>query len=138
MPDASDAWKELAQNGWAALHNIREVLTQLAPPGSLPAEEAFTYGPEHVHEAAVLIDAIHALHARAVNAEQAAAELVKLIREIAPLIHSAGVPSAPDAFSDEPEAMTEVLTPDAEVLEARRLDAKVRAYLEATAGEAHV
>jgi hypothetical protein len=127
------SWKENAQNGWAALHNIREVLTALAPPGSLPDEAEFTYGPEHVHEAAVLIDAIHALHLRAVNAEQAAAELVKLIREVAPLIHSAGVPSAPDAFSDEPEAMTEVLTPDAEVLEARRLDAKVRAYLEATA-----
>jgi hypothetical protein len=27
-----DAWNDNAQNGWAALHNIREVLTQLAPP----------------------------------------------------------------------------------------------------------
>jgi hypothetical protein len=109
------------------------VLTQLAPSGSLPDEAEFTYGPEHVHEAAVLIDAIHALHARAVNAEQEAAEFRKLLEQAAPLIHSAGVPSAPDAFSDEPEAMTEVLTPDAEVLEARRLDAKLRAYLKTNA-----
>jgi hypothetical protein len=56
------------------------VLTQLAPPGSLPDEAEFTYGPEHVHEAAVLIDAIHALHDRAVNAEQEAAELRKLLQ----------------------------------------------------------
>jgi hypothetical protein len=33
MTDDTDAWKENAQNGWAALHNIREVLTALAPPG---------------------------------------------------------------------------------------------------------
>jgi hypothetical protein len=123
------SWEENAKNGWAALHNIREVLTELAPPGSLPDEADFTYGPEHVHEAAVLIDAIHALHVRAVNAEQQAAELRKLLVEAASVVHTAGVPSVPDAFSDEPEAMTEVLTPDAEVQDARRLDAKIRAYI---------
>jgi hypothetical protein len=81
----------------------------------------------------VLIDAIHALHARAVNAELEAAELRKLLEEAAPVIHNAGVPSSPDAFNGDDEDCTEVLVPDAEVLEARRLDTKVRAYLEATA-----
>jgi hypothetical protein len=129
-----DAWKENAQNGWAALHNIREVLTEIAPPGvAASREEEFTYGPEHVHEAAMLIDAIHALHTRALNAELAAAETVKLLREVASIVHSAGVPSAPDAFNGEESDCTEVLVPHGNVQDARRLDAKLRAYLQATA-----
>ena len=59
--------------------------------GTLPDKAEFTYRPEHVHEAAVLIDAIHALHTRAVNAERQAAELRELLDEAAPLIHSACV-----------------------------------------------
>jgi len=64
-----------ALNGWAALHNIREVLSELAPPGSLPNPDVVIEGPEQTHEAALLIDAIHALQRRAVDAETQLAEL---------------------------------------------------------------
>jgi hypothetical protein len=65
--------KANAQAGWAALHNIREVLTALAPPGSLP-DPNVVIPPDHVSEADQLIVAIHALHERAVSAEEALAE----------------------------------------------------------------
>ena len=72
-PD-SDTWKANAQAGWAALHNIREVLSHLAPPGSLPDPDVII-PPDHVAEADQLIAAIHALHERAVRAEEALAAL---------------------------------------------------------------
>ncbi len=71
-PD-SDTWKAQAQAGWAALHNIREVLTVLAPPGSLPDPNVII-PPDYAAEAGQLIAAIHALHERAVGAEEALAE----------------------------------------------------------------
>ena len=70
-----DGWRMNALNGWAALHSIREVLTELAPPGSLPNPDVVFEGPEHLHEAGLLINANHALHRRAVNAETNLAEL---------------------------------------------------------------
>jgi hypothetical protein len=51
------------------------VLTDLAPLGSLPNQDLVTDGPEHVREAALLINAMHALHRRAVAAEKKLAEL---------------------------------------------------------------
>lgn len=53
-------WRENAQCGWATLANIREVVTLYAPPGSLPSPE-YADGPEHVHEADQIIQAIHAI-----------------------------------------------------------------------------
>ncbi len=50
----------------AALHNIREVLTALAPLGSLP-DPNIIIPPDHVAEADQLIAAIHALHERALD-----------------------------------------------------------------------
>lgn len=73
--DANDgSWKANAQAGWAALHNIREVLSQVAPPGSLPDPNVII-PPDHVAEADQLITAIHALHERALRAEEALAAL---------------------------------------------------------------
>ncbi len=66
-PD-SDTWKAQAQAGWAALHNIREVLTALAPSGSLPDPNVII-PPDHVAEVGQLIAAIHALQERALRAE---------------------------------------------------------------------
>jgi hypothetical protein len=66
-----DQWRTNAQAGWAALHNIREVLSALAPPGSLPDPNVII-PPDHVAEADQLIAAIHALHEHAVQAEEAA------------------------------------------------------------------
>jgi hypothetical protein len=34
------SWEDNAKNGWAALHNIREVLTQLAPLAHCPTKRS--------------------------------------------------------------------------------------------------
>ena len=59
-------------------------------------------GRKRVHEPAVLIAAIRALHARAVNAEQEAAELRKLLEEER---RSSVAPAStrPLCISDEPD-----------------------------------
>lgn len=48
------------QNSWAALRLVRETLEDLLPPGSVIAEEQVLakYGPEHIHEAQALRDAL--------------------------------------------------------------------------------
>jgi hypothetical protein len=129
MSDNPGAWREDALHGWAALHNIREALTRLSPPGSLDTEEEeeFTYGPEHVQEAA--LHAIHALHVRAVNAEQEVAEFRGFLETALPILHSASVPIREGPCGD----LTEVLVPAEDIQLARELHAKVREYLEAPA-----
>ena len=47
----------------AALRMIREAIETLGPPGILPSEEAVVmrYGPEPVHEAEAIVDALREL-----------------------------------------------------------------------------
>lgn len=51
---------------WIALRMIRETLETLGPPGILPSEEAVLglYGPEPVHEAEAIVEALRKLLAR--------------------------------------------------------------------------
>jgi hypothetical protein len=78
-----------------------------------------------VHEAQVLIDAIHALHARAVNAEVHAGRLQKLL-EGRRSSTALAFRQPPDAFTGAEEDCTEVLTPHGDVQEARQLGAKIQ------------
>jgi hypothetical protein len=50
------------ENAWAALRMIRETIGTLGPPGILPAEGY--HGPEPVHEATAIVDALQKLLAR--------------------------------------------------------------------------
>jgi hypothetical protein len=54
------------ENAWAALRMIRETVETLGPPGILPSEEAvlMLYGPEPVHEATAIVEALRKLLAR--------------------------------------------------------------------------
>ena len=47
---------------WAALRMIRATIEALGPPGTLPAEGV--YGPEPVHEAQAIVEALRKLLAR--------------------------------------------------------------------------
>jgi hypothetical protein len=57
-------------NAWAALHMIRETIETLAP-GTLPSEEAVLelHGPEPIHEAQAIVDALRVLLAAQRSAE---------------------------------------------------------------------
>ena len=48
------------RNAWAGLRMIRETVETLGPPGILPSGEAVIslYGPEPVHEAQAIVDAL--------------------------------------------------------------------------------
>ena len=58
-----DIARENVQNAWAGLRMIRETIETLGPPGALPSEEAVLslYGPEPVHEAAAIVEALRKL-----------------------------------------------------------------------------
>jgi hypothetical protein len=58
--------RENMENAWAALRMIRETVETLGPPGILPSEEAvlMLYGPEPVHEATAIVEALRKLLAR--------------------------------------------------------------------------
>ena len=51
------------RNAWAGLHLIREAVETLGPPGVLPSGEAVIslYGPEPIHEAQAIVDALAAI-----------------------------------------------------------------------------
>ena len=51
------------ENAWGALRMIRETIETLGPAGILPSEEAVLMlnGPEPVHEAAAIVDALQKL-----------------------------------------------------------------------------
>ena len=49
-------------NAWEALRMIRETIETLGPPGILPAEGV--YGPEPVHEAEAIVEALRKLLTR--------------------------------------------------------------------------
>ena len=51
------------RNAWAGLRMIREAVETLGPPGVLPSGEAVIslYGPEPIHEAEAIVDALGAI-----------------------------------------------------------------------------
>jgi hypothetical protein len=51
------------RNAWAGLRMIREAVETLGPPGVLPSGEAVIslYGPEPIHEAQAIVDALAAI-----------------------------------------------------------------------------
>jgi hypothetical protein len=51
------------RNAWAGLHMIRDAVETLGPPGVLPSGEAVIslYGPEPIHEAQAIVDALAAI-----------------------------------------------------------------------------
>ena len=51
------------RNAWAGLRLIREAVETLGPPGVLPSGEAVIslYGPEPIHEAQAIVDALAAI-----------------------------------------------------------------------------
>lgn len=60
--EEAEAGRTTMSNGWAALRMIRETIETLGPPGILPAEGI--RGPEPVHEAEVIVEALHKLLGR--------------------------------------------------------------------------
>jgi hypothetical protein len=50
------------RNAWAGLRMIREAVEELGPVGVLPSPEAVIgkYGPEPIHEAQAIVDALRA------------------------------------------------------------------------------
>jgi hypothetical protein len=60
LRDERDRLRENMQNSWAALRMIREAIETLGSVGALPSEEAVLrlHGPEPIHEATVLVEAI--------------------------------------------------------------------------------
>ena len=63
MADRDDALLENYKNAWAGLRLIRETVETLGPPGILPSGEAVIslYGPEPIHEAQAIVDALTAI-----------------------------------------------------------------------------
>jgi hypothetical protein len=63
MVDRNDALLENYRNAWAGLRLIREAVETLGPPGVLPSGEAVIslYGPEPIHEAQAIVDALTAI-----------------------------------------------------------------------------
>ncbi|MGY0573887.1 hypothetical protein ACTGJ9_024715 [Bradyrhizobium sp. RDM12] len=66
MTDSNAIWRENLQNAWAALRMIRETVETLGPPGILISEEEVLarYGPEPIHEATAIVDALTTLFRR--------------------------------------------------------------------------
>jgi len=64
--DMAEVHSENMQNAWAALRMIRDTVETLGPPGILPSEEAVLqlHGPEPVHEATAIVEALQKLLAR--------------------------------------------------------------------------
>jgi hypothetical protein len=59
QPVADDVWRENMQNAWAALRMIREAVETFGPATSLDGEDAVLLrGPEPVHEAEAIVEAI--------------------------------------------------------------------------------
>ena len=60
LSDRDAMWRENVANFRAALRMIREAVETLGPVAALPSEEAVVtlYGPEPVHEAQAIVDAI--------------------------------------------------------------------------------
>lgn len=58
-------WRGNMQNAWAALRMIRETIETLGPPGLLISEEEVLaqFGPEPVHEATAIVDALRVIFA---------------------------------------------------------------------------
>jgi hypothetical protein len=61
-----DSALENYRNAWQALRMIREAVEMLGPPGILASEEAVLtlYGPEPVHEAQAIVEALTKMLAR--------------------------------------------------------------------------
>ena len=64
--ELAEARQETSESWSAALQMIREAVETLGPPGILPSKDAVLehYGPEPVHEAAAIVEALHKLLAR--------------------------------------------------------------------------
>jgi hypothetical protein len=60
------AWRDNMANARAGLRMIRETIETLAPPGILISEDEVLerYGPEPVHEATAIVEALRNLLAR--------------------------------------------------------------------------
>ena len=58
--------RQTTKNALAGLRMIREAVETLGPPGILPSSEAVMerYGPEPVHEAEAIVDALRKVLAR--------------------------------------------------------------------------
>jgi hypothetical protein len=61
--DLAKARHETQESWSAALRMIRETVETLGPPGILPSQDAVLalYGPEPVHEATAIVDALRKL-----------------------------------------------------------------------------
>lgn len=57
--EEAEADRTTMSNAWAALRMIRETIETLGPPGILPSEGV--YGPEPVHEAEAIVEALRKL-----------------------------------------------------------------------------
>ena len=60
------ARRETKESWSAALRMIREAVERLGPPGILPSEDTVLqrYGPEPMHEAAVIVEALQKMFRR--------------------------------------------------------------------------
>lgn len=61
--ELAEAHLETRENWSAALRMIRETVETLGPPGILPSQDAVLehYGPEPVHEATAIVEALQKL-----------------------------------------------------------------------------
>jgi hypothetical protein len=66
MPERADIARATTDNALAGLAMIRETIETLGPPGILPSQTGVVhqYGPEPVHEAQAIVDALRKLLAR--------------------------------------------------------------------------
>jgi hypothetical protein len=64
--ELAEARLETNESWSAALRMIREAVETLGPPGILPSQDAVLehYGPEPVHEAAAIVEALQRLFGR--------------------------------------------------------------------------
>jgi hypothetical protein len=64
--ERGEAARITMNNAWAALRMIREAVETLGPPGIVPSGEAVLalYGPEPVHEAEAIVEALRKLLTR--------------------------------------------------------------------------
>jgi hypothetical protein len=62
-PELAVARQETRESWSAALLMIRETVETLGPPGTLPSQDAVLqlYGPEPVHEATAIVEALRKL-----------------------------------------------------------------------------
>jgi hypothetical protein len=63
VSELAEAHRETRENWSAALLMIRETIETLGPPRILPSQDAVLahYGPEPVHEATAIVDALRKL-----------------------------------------------------------------------------